>query len=186
MTSRIGLLGGTFDPVHNGHIAIAEFALNKLNLNKLLITPAGNPWQKEKISSFKDRFEMTKLAFTEYKNIEISDLESDEIKPTFTYETLEKIKLQYENSEIILLIGSDAISKFDSWEKPNIVKSLARIYVIPREGDFVIDWRFDRLDMPKISISSTFIREKVKNSESIKNLVPVKVAEYIEAHNLYK
>ena len=102
MTSRIGLLGGTFDPVHNGHIAIAEFALNKLNLNKLLITPAGNPWQKEKISSFKDRFEMTKLAFTEYKNIEISDLESDEIKPTFTYETLEKIKLHLESSHTLL------------------------------------------------------------------------------------
>jgi len=186
MTSRIGLLGGTFDPIHNGHIAIAKTAIQQLKLDKLLLIPAGNPWQKSEFSDSKHRLEMVKKAGNDLEKVEVSDIEVNKTGPTYTFETLQELHKKYPNSELILILGSDAIAGFDTWKEPNLVKTLARIYVVQRAGDFTQDWHFDRIQMPSIEISSTEIREKVKNNESISELVPKSVNEYISANGLYK
>ena len=186
MTSRIGLLGGTFDPIHNGHIAIAKTAIQQLKLDKLLLIPAGNPWQKSEFSESKHRLEMVKKAGNDLEKVEVSDIEVNKTGPTYTFETLQELHKKYPNSELILILGSDAVAGFDTWKEPNLVKILARIYVVQRAGDFTQDWHFDRIQMPPIEISSTEIREKVKNNESISELVPKSVNEYISANGLYK
>jgi len=186
MTSRIGLLGGTFDPIHNGHIAIAKTAIQQLKLDKLLLIPAGNPWQKSEFSDSKHRLEMVKKAGNDLEKVEVSDIEVNKTGPTYTFETLQELHKKYPNSELILILGSDAVAGFDTWKEPNLVKTLARIYVVQRAGDFTQDWHFDRIQMPPIEISSTEIREKVKNNESISELVPKLVNEYISANGLYK
>ena len=186
MTSRIGLLGGTFDPIHNGHIAIAKTAIQQLKLDKLLLIPAGNPWQKSEFSDSKHRLEMVKKAGNDLEKVEVSDIEVNKTGPTYTFETLQELHKKYPNSELILILGSDAVAGFDTWKEPNLVKTLARIYVVQRAGDFTQDWHFDRIQMPPIEISSTEIRERVKNNESISELVPKSVNEYISANGLYK
>jgi nicotinate-nucleotide adenylyltransferase len=186
MTSRIGLLGGTFDPIHNGHIAIAKTAIQQLKLDKLLLIPAGNPWQKSEFSDSKHRLEMVKKAGNDLEKVEVSDIEVNKTGPTYTFETLQELHKKYPNSELILILGSDAVAGFDTWKEPNLVKTLARIYVVQRAGDFTQDWHFDRIQMPPIEISSTEIRERVKNNESISELVPKSVNDYISANGLYK
>jgi len=186
MTSRIGLLGGTFDPIHNGHIAITKTAIQQLKLDKLLLIPAGNPWQKSEFTDSKHRLEMVKKAGNDLEKVEVSDIEVNKTGPTYTFETLQELHKKYPNSELILILGSDAVAGFDTWKEPNLVKTLARIYVVQRAGDFTQDWHFDRIHMPPIKISSTEIREKVKNNESISELVPKLVNEYISANGLYK
>lgn len=186
MTSRIGLLGGTFDPIHNGHLEIIKTAITQLKLDKLLIIPAGDPWQKKTVTSSDKRLEMVLLAVEQFKNVEVLDLEVKREGPSYMYETLEYLKQNNPQSELILLLGSDAVAGLDSWKNPNTVKSLARIYVVQRVGDFSQDWHFDHLQMPQVDISSTEIREKVKQGQSLSGLVPTKVAEYISTKSLYK
>jgi len=186
MTSRIGLLGGTFDPIHNGHIAIAKTAIQQLKLDKLFLFPAGNPWQKSEFTDSKHRLEMVKKAVQDLDKVEVLDIEVKKSGPTYTFETLRELHEKYPNSEFVLILGSDAVAGFDTWKEPNLVKTLARIYVVQRAGDFTQDWHFDHIQMPPIEISSTSIREKVKSSQSISELVPKSVNEYISANGLYK
>ena len=105
---------------------------------------------------------------------------------TYTFETLQELHIKYTTSEFILILGSDAVAGIDTWKERNLVKTLARIYVVQRAGDFTQDWRFDRIQMPPIQISSTQIRDKVTNNESISELVPKSVEEYISTNGLYK
>ena len=186
MTSRIGLLGGTFDPIHNGHIAIAKTAIQQLKLDKLLIIPAGNPWQKSEKTNAYHRFEMAKLVEKNLDKVEVSDLEINRNGPTYTFETLQELHSKYPNSEFILILGSDAVAGLNTWKEPNLVKTLARIYVVQRAGDFTQDWHFDRIHMDPINISSTAIRERVKENQSIKEFVPKAVNDYILTNDLYK
>ena len=186
MTSRIGLLGGTFDPIHNGHIAIAKTAIQQLKLDKLFLIPAGNPWQKSEITDAKHRFEMVKKVGKDLDKVEVLDTEIIKSGPTYTFETLQELQIKYPTSEFILILGSDAVAGIDTWKEPNLVKTLARIYVVQRAGDFTQDWHFDRIQMPPIQISSTQIRDKVTNNESISELVPKSVDEYISTNGLYK
>ena len=186
MNSRIGLLGGTFDPIHNGHLSIAKAAIKQLKLDNLLLIPAGNPWQKEEITEIQHRIAMTKLAIIGFSNIEVSEIEANRSGPTYTYQTLEELHAKYEETDFFLILGSDAARALDTWKEPNKVKTLARIYVVPRAGDFTLDWHFDRINMPSIEISSTDIREKIQSKQSIKDLVPENVEQYIHTHGLYQ
>jgi nicotinate-nucleotide adenylyltransferase len=186
MTSRIGLLGGTFDPIHNGHIAIAKTAIQQLKLDKLFLIPAGNPWQKSEITDAKYRFEMVQKVGKDLEKVEVLDIEIAKPGPTYTFETLQELHKKYPTSEFILILGSDAVSGIDTWKEPNLVKTLARIYVVQRAGDFTQDWHFDHIQMSPIQISSTQIRDKVMNNESISELVPKSVNEYISTNGLYK
>ncbi|MFZ9213330.1 MAG: nicotinate-nicotinamide nucleotide adenylyltransferase, partial [Candidatus Nanopelagicales bacterium] len=110
----------------------------------------------------------------------------DEVNPSYTYQTLQKLHSTNPEAEFILLIGSDAIKGFSTWKEPNLIKTLARIYVVPRQNDPIVDWHFDRLQFNPIAISSSQIREKIKNNESIEDFVPKDVIDYINTNQLYK
>jgi nicotinate-nucleotide adenylyltransferase len=193
-TQKLGVLGGTFDPIHMGHLVLAEQVREKFRLERVIFIPSASPPHKteQKLSSANDRFEMTKLALEGNPYFFVSDIELKREGLSFTVETLRELKELYKDSEIYFLTGSDVLDEITSWRDPEEIYRLAKIVIAIRPG-------FDKFD-PKnhfvkksiiinitgMDISSTQIREKVKKGESIKYLVPSKVEEYIKKKNLYK
>lgn len=191
---KLGVLGGTFDPIHMGHLVLAEQVREKFQLERVIFIPSASPPHKteQKLSSAKDRFEMTNLALEGNPFFFVSDIELKREGLSYTVETLRKLKELYKDSEIYFLTGSDVLNEITTWKDPEEIYKLAKIVIGIRPG-------FDKFDpedhfakksiivnITGIDISSTQIREKVRKGESIKYLVPSKVEEYIRKRNLYK
>jgi nicotinate-nucleotide adenylyltransferase len=190
---KLGVLGGTFDPIHVGHLVLAEQVREKFQLEKIIFIPSASPPHKteQKLSPANHRFEMTRLAVEGNRYFFVSDIELKREGLSYTVETLRRLKELYKDSEIYFLTGSDVLDEITTWKDPEVIYKLAKIVIAVRPG-------FDELD-PKdhfakksiiakitgVDISSTQIREKVKKGESIKYLVPAKVEEYIRKKNLY-
>ena len=189
--SRIGILGGTFDPPHNGHIAIAETAICKLKLKEVIFVPAKTPPHKsrEEISSQQDRLAMIKLAVGERDKFRISEIEFDRRGPSYTVDTLIELQRQNPNDEFYFLIGADNISEMESWYQPERILEIVKVAAAGRPG-FSPEGRFSAMiesfDMTPMNVSSTMIREKVRSDQSISGLLPPAVEEYILKRNLYK
>lgn len=189
--SRFGILGGTFDPPHNGHIAIAETAIRKLKLDKVIFIPAKTPPHKsrEKISSQQDRLAMIKLAVGGREKIEISEIEFDRPGPSYTVDTLAELHKKYPGDEFYFLIGADNIPELESWHRPEKIMEMVKVVAACRPGFSTAEKYSDIIesfDMTPVNISSTMIREKVRSGQSISGLLPVDVEEYILKRNLYK
>lgn len=188
---RIGILGGTFDPPHNGHIAVARAAMKECGLEKIIFIPAKYPPHKpiDRVTSEKDRMNMLSLAVSGYDEFEVSDIELKKNSISYTVETLHEIKKRYQGSEIIFIIGADNISEMESWYKPDEILDIASIVAFNRPG-FEPGGRYKSkirlLKMPPVDISSTEIRSKIRANDSIENLVPDPVREYIEKNSLYR
>ena len=197
---RIGILGGTFDPIHKGHMAMAELALVQLNLDELVLLPAGNPYFKKGISPYEDRYMMCCLAAaqSEYRDsISVSRLESDESKPTYTYDTLARLKERDPDSILYFLCGADVLESIHSWRRPEDIFAQARLAVFERDGSESVRASAEKLkesfpqsecvfisgDVP--DISSTKVRETVKSGGVISKLVSPAVGEYIYEKELY-
>ncbi len=184
---KIGIYGGTFDPVHCGHILAAENFYKILSLDKLFILPAGAPPHKD--GNYRDRalhrFEMVRLALCDTP-FEVSDFEIKSREKSYTYKTLRHFKKEYKDDTLYLLMGDEAYSEFETWRYPEIIRELAKIVVIRRTGAFKADKRVIYIDEPPFPVSSGEIREKIQNGEDISGLVPEKVQEYIEKNNLYR
>ncbi len=189
--SRIGILGGTFDPPHNGHIAIAETAIRKLKLEEVIFVPAKLPPHKssEKISSRQDRLAMLRLAVGGKERIEISEIEFDRRGPSYTVDTLAELQKQNPDDEFYFLIGADNISEMESWHQPEKILEMVKVVAAGRPG-FSAAGKFaamiESFDMTPVNISSTIIREKVRSDQSISGLLPAAVEEYILKQKLYK
>ncbi len=188
---------GTFNPIHNAHLRVAEYVLDHYNFDKILFIPAYNPPHKTCDLQFSsDRLEMVKLAVSDYPNFEVSDIEYKRRGKSYTYLTiLELYKLYNPDGKINFLIGTDAFKKIESWYEFEKLKSLVKYIVFVREDNFNIseydflkekgvDFEFQPLTYE--DISSTSLRLKIQNSESISEYVPKKVEEYIKDHELYK
>ena len=195
MTSpkKLGILGGTFDPIHMGHLVLAEQAREQFQLEQIIFIPSASPPHKteQELSLAIHRFEMTKLALEGNRYFSVSDIELKRKGLSYTIETLRELKGLYKDSEIYFLTGSDVLEEITTWKDPEEIYKLARIVIAVRPG-------FDKFDpenhfakksvivrITGVDISSTQIREKVRNGESIKYLVPSKVEEYIKKKNLY-
>lgn len=189
--SRIGILGGTFDPPHNGHLAIAEAAIRKLKLKEIIFIPAKTPPHKSsgRISSQQDRLAMLKLAVGGRERIIISEMEFERQGPSYTVDTLAELKKGNPDDEFYFLIGADNVSEMESWHQPERIVEMTKVVAAGRPG-FSAAGRFSAMiesfDMTPVNISSTLIREKVRSGLSISGLLPPAVEEYILKRNLYK
>jgi len=198
---RIGILGGTFDPVHVGHIFIAEEARIRLELEKVLFIPAGSPWLKvsHRITPALERVEMVRLAIAKHERFELCTVEVERTGPSYTAETLEVLRTRYPNDEFYLIFGRDSFTELPLWKEPERIVAMSKLVVVPRIGtnlpelskvaakvaglseDGVVT-----LDSPMIGISSSGIRARVSKGLPIDYLVPGEVDKYIVAHGLYK
>lgn len=197
---RLGVLGGTFDPPHVGHLLLAEEARLALGLGQVLFTPAGGPWRKagQELSPREDRLAMVRLAVADNPHFAVSALEIEREGPSYTAETLAALHEQLpDDSEIFFILGQDSVADLPNWRQPQRIISLARLAVAartawePAEASALekevpgISQRLVWLDMPRIDISSTAVRDRVRRGLSIRRWVPPSVEEYIRQHGLY-
>jgi len=197
---NIGVLGGTFDPVHKGHIMVAEEARARLDLAEVLGVPAGQPPLKEDspILAVEHRVQMVRLAIADYPYYKLSTIEIDRPGPSFTVDTIVELRDKLgDGDELFFIVGWDSLAQLPKWKEPSRLIKMCRLVAVPRPGyslpglnslDAVIPGLSRRvilLDRPEIDINATEIRERVAQGLSIRHLVPEPVAEYIRQHKLY-
>lgn len=194
---RIGIFGGTFDPIHNGHLIIAENVREAMNLEKILFIPSKIPPLKESklLTNEMHRLQMLKFAVEDNSAFEISEIEINDYsnKPNYTVDTLIKLKEIYKNEQVklYLIIGMDQLINLHKWKEPSKLFLLSEIIVINRPGYTIEQVENDYLrqvtcvPVPNIDISSKDIRFRLNEKRTIKYLVPNKVEEYIYKNKLY-
>lgn len=200
----IGVMGGTFDPIHVGHLAIAEEARESLGLARVLFVPAGLPPHRpaSSVALAADRAAMVGLAIEGNAAFELSRLELDRAGPSYTSDTIAALaaaeRAAGREPDLTFILSAETLAALPSWHEPERLIDACRIAVVPREGYPAPDraWlrerfpgregRFDILSGPRLGISSTAIRERVATGRSIRYLVPEAVARYIGDHGLYQ
>jgi nicotinate-nucleotide adenylyltransferase len=190
MARRIGILGGTFDPVHLGHLILAVCARDQLACGELLLIPNVRSPIKPKgpVASFADRLAMIKLAIGQTPRLSVSDIEGRRESPSYTVDTLTALHAAYPDDELYLIVGSDAMRDFAAWHEAGRVPQLARIAVVARHGEQPVhDARVAQvIDMPRIDVSASDIRARIGRGLPIDFLTPPAVAAYIQQHALYR
>jgi len=194
---KLCVFQGTFNPIHNAHLRVAEYIFNELNPDKFLFIPASVPPHKECDSKLAlHRLEMVKLATSVYPQFEVSDIEYKRTGKSYTYLTILELYKIYKNLEkVYFIIGTDAFRKIESWYYADELKKLVKFIVFPREDnfnpcdlDYLKDkgYDFEIKNLPFKDISSTNIRENLKNKNgNVKSDIPEKVMEYIKKNGLY-
>ena len=200
---KLGLIGGTFNPIHNGHLKIASKVLDIFNLKKVIFIPSGNPPHKRKVNIIdaSNRLKMIQLAIRNYKNFEVCDIEVKRKGKCYTLDTIKQIKKIYGRpsnrrktdyvTDIYFIAGADSALDLPNWKDPLKILSLSHFVTVERPHFSLekLDKRY-RERMVKvggvsIDISSSDIRKRIKEGKSIKSLVPKKVEEYIKKNKLY-
>ncbi len=194
---KLGIMGGTFDPIHYGHLFLAEQAYHQLMLDKVLFVPAGTPPHKKakEYSTVADRVEMTRLAIAGNYHFELSLLEAERAGFSYSADTVAAFAEQFGNKcELWFICGADSMIEINSWYQPERLVSICRFATAARPGfdltriaQLPAKWqeKIDILDMPLLEISSTDIRQYVQDNKAIKYLLPDAVEEYIHARKLY-
>lgn len=191
MRRRVGIFGGSFDPVHYGHVQIARSFLNSGLINKLLVLLAPSPPHKKSIhqTNYFHRFEMLKLAFKEEDQIDISDLEKRLPKPSYTLQTIEHLQTEYPEDLFYFCLGEDSLRDFDQWYEYKKILQKLDLIVAKRPGIDTSDVAPEILenvifiDHDPVSVSSTSIRKEKGDGKSD---LPAEVADYIKKHSLYQ
>jgi len=190
----IGLLGGTFDPVHNGHLAIAQSFLESGYLSELWLLLTPNPPHKtdQKLSDYDLRLEMLKAAFQDVEGVMVSDIEQQLPKPSYTIQTLRHLADKYPTEKFYLCIGEDSLREFKQWKNWKSILDYCELLVARRpesnalELDPVISQQTHFVDHDAVDISSTRIRRSVAKGKDVSPLVPSEVDHLIQHFNLYK
>jgi nicotinate-nucleotide adenylyltransferase len=199
---RVGVLGGTFDPVHVGHLILAEQCREQARLDEVRFIPAARPPHKQQdaVTSFEHRVEMLSLAIAGHAAFRIDTLEKDRSGPSYTADTLQDLHARHSDAELYLILGSDCLPDLVHWHEPARIMQLAAFLLVERRGWPI--WQNDQLcaalalaantdvrqqivQMPLIEISSRDVRARVAAARSIRYLVPRAVECYIDQHRLY-
>ncbi|RUL88515.1 nicotinate-nucleotide adenylyltransferase [Tautonia sociabilis] len=199
---RLGLFGGTFDPIHLGHLILAESCREAMALDLVWFVVAGQPphKQREGRTPVSDRLEMVRIAIAGNPAFEVSEIEARSPGPHYTYRTLEEVARSRPGDELFFLIGGDSLADLPTWREPGRVMSLATVVAVGRPGTAeppanatreILDAHPDarpiaRVDAPLVEVSSRDLRRRVAEGRSIRYLVPRGVEAYIEAHRLYR
>ena len=198
---KLGILGGTFDPIHLGHLIIAQEAMSSLRLDRVLFVPAGDPWMKADttITPRQHRLAMVVAAVGGNPKFKVSPSELERFGPSYTVETLEEFQEDYGlQAELHFIIGADALKDFGRWNQPERVLELCILAVVGRPAQEELDLSALEASLPgigkrvvviddvSIGVSATDIRERVAEGRSIRYLVPPPVEAYIQEHGLYK
>ncbi len=199
---KIGILGGTFDPIHNGHLALGRYAKEQFLLDQIWIMPNGNPPHKNNHtieSNTNHRVEMVRLAIQEEKDFVLERYEVERKETNYSYMTMEYFKSRYPEHEFYFIIGADSLFSIETWKCPEKLLKTCVVLAAYREGKSheemeeqirYINQKYESdvrlLNMPNVDVSSTEIREDLKEHESIKNLVPKVVYDYIVENQLFK
>lgn len=195
--SKIGIMGGTFNPIHNGHLMLAQCAQEQIALDKVLFMPSGISYMKRNVLDPQKRVDMVELAIREHPDFELSLLEVQKSGNTYTYETLETLTAMNPKKHYYFIIGADSLFQIEQWRYPERIFVLCTLVCAVRD-DYDLDAIKEKgshltrsgadilyLNMPKVEISSSDIRRKVRNNLPILEYVPLKVAEYIKEERLY-
>ncbi|MBM7556211.1 nicotinate-nucleotide adenylyltransferase [Halanaerobacter jeridensis] len=193
----IGIMGGTFDPIHNGHLVTAECARHQYDLDKVVFVPSGNPPHKtdKKITSAEDRYSMALLATMSNPHFRVSRIEIDRQGLSYTIDTVRAFKEMYPGAKIYFITGADAILEIFTWKAPDVLLEEVEFIAASRPGyclsqlgkEIYDEYRdsINLLEIPGLAISSTNIRTRVKHGRPIKYQLPEEVEAYIRKHNLY-
>lgn len=198
---KIGIMGGTFDPPHLGHVMSAKYAASQLGLEKVIFLPTGKISYKDRdeTANAAHRYEMTRISISDNSLFDICDIEVKSSEYSYTYLALEKLHLLYPNTHFYFIVGADSLDYMERWKEPQRIFDLCSVAVVGREGftadenikkaeelnaEFGADIHF--VSMPMIDLSSTEIKCRIKNNKSIKNMVCDGVYDYISKHGLYR
>ncbi|MBZ6372844.1 nicotinate-nucleotide adenylyltransferase [Microbacterium aurum] len=188
---RIGVMGGTFDPIHHGHLVAASEVAQSFDLDEVVFVPTGMPWQKEKVTAGEHRYLMTVIATASNPQFTVSRVDIDRAGPTYTIDTLRDLKTARPDAELFFITGADAIAQILGWRDHGELWDLAHFVAVSRPGhilstDGLPEEVVSRLEIPALAISSTDCRARVKNGHPVWYLVPDGVVQYIAKHHLYR
>lgn len=185
---RLGVLGGTFDPIHLGHLAAARAAMDCARLDRVLFVPAGVPPHRPAAAAAAEhRVAMTRLAAEGEKRFEVSDVEVRRQGTSYTVDTLRELHDLHPHDEMFLILGWDAAKLFSSWRKPDEVRRLASLVIVTRPGSGAPMGTSDILcERPTPDISASALRRALARGKTVTDMVPVAVATYIAEHGLYR
>lgn len=184
---KIGIMGGVFDPIHFGHLQAGEIVKEKLKLSKVLFVPSGLPPHKPKpIANKEDRFNILKLCLKNNRQFIPLDLEIKKDGYSWTIDTIKEIKRLYgDKNDYYFIIGTDTIPELCKWKDIELLFKMITFVAITREGFSYEDKRIMLIEFPTMPISSSFIRERIKNGLSVKYLIPDEAIKYIQKNGLY-
>jgi nicotinate-nucleotide adenylyltransferase len=187
---RLGVFGGTFDPVHVGHVVVATESRAQLALDRVLLVVAGDPWQKRGnvVASAADRLALVTAAVDGVDGVEASAIEIERDAPSVTADTLEALTAP--DRELFLVLGADAVANMATWRRLEETRDLATVVIVERAGDAHSEppgsgWRVQRVAIPRLDIASTDLRERLRSGRPIDGLVPRAVVRTIHTRGLY-
>ncbi|MEJ1155593.1 MULTISPECIES: nicotinate-nucleotide adenylyltransferase [Microbacterium] len=188
---RIGVMGGTFDPIHHGHLVAASEVAKSFDLDEVIFVPTGRPWQKSDVSPGEDRYLMTVIATASNPQFTVSRTDIQRDGPTYTIDTLRDLRAEYPGAELFFITGADAIAQILSWREHDDLWDLAHFVAVSRPGhalstDGLPTEGVSLLEIPALAISSTDCRERVQRGDPVWYLVPDGVVQYIAKHDLYR
>jgi nicotinate-nucleotide adenylyltransferase len=186
---RVGVLGGTFDPVHTAHVVVAVEVRSALALDRVLLVPAGDPWQKRGrvLASARDRLALVEAAVDGIEGIEASAVEVEREGASVTADTLEALAAP--GRELALVLGADAVANMHTWRRLEETRHLATLVVVEREGEHALPpgpgWKVEHVAIPRLDVSSTDVRARLAAGRPIDGLVPPEVVRAIRSRGLY-
>lgn len=193
---RIGVMGGTFDPIHHGHLVAASEVRSWYDLDEVIFVPTGQPWQKSdrEVSPAEHRYLMTVIATAANPQFTVSRVDIDRVGPTYTIDTLRDLKKQHPDADLFFITGADALAALLTWRDHDELFDLAQFVGCTRPGHDLDESSLDGLpadrvqilEIPALAISSTDCRARVHRDEPVWYLVPDGVVQYINKHQLYR
>ena len=184
-------MGGTFDPIHHGHLVAASEVAQSFDLDEVVFVPTGRPWQKDDVTESEHRYLMTVIATASNPQFTVSRVDIDRAGPTYTIDTLRDLQDQRPGAELFFITGADAVAQILSWRNHQELWNLAHFVAVSRPGHVLTteglpSQNVSQLEIPALSISSTDCRARVRRGHPVWYLVPDGVVQYIAKHHLYR